>query len=379
MSPESCKTTILAVDDSPANIDVVKEALSPEYLVKAAVDGKTALKIVQQKMPDLILLDILMPDVDGYEVCRLLKADPATRDIPIIFLTVKDQDADEAFGLSLGAVDYIIKPISPAILKERVRTHLSLRKAHRELKEQNEELIKAARLREDVDNITRHDLKGPLSVIIGYPDLILLNASLTAEQISYLKSIQEAGYTMLSMINTSLNLLKMEQGQYQLSPEPIDAVRVLRKILKEYESLTRRDNLKVAIVRNGRPVRDGEEFRFMGEELLAFSMFSNLIKNAVEASPSGETITIGLESGPAMNRVCIFNKGAVPAEIRERFFDKYATAGKKWGTGLGTYSARLMAETLRGSIELDTSHPDGTTVRVLLPAAGSPAEAPPSH
>lgn len=375
MSQERCKTTILAVDDSPANIDVVKEVLSPDYQIKAAVDGKTALKVVEQKRPDLILLDIIMPDMDGYEVCRRIKADPATRDIPVIFLTVKDQDTDEAFGLALGAVDYIIKPISPAILKERVKTHLSLREAQRALQDQNEELIKAARLREDVDNIMRHDLKGPLSVIIGYPDLILMHDNLTEDQKGYLTSIQESGYTMLSMINTSLNLLKMERGQYELNPEPVDLIRIFRKIFKEYEGITRRDNLSMRLTVAGRPAPETAEFCFLGEELLAFSLFSNLVKNAVEASPHGQTITVDLApSDSGMHRVSIFNLGVVPEEIRSRFFEKYVTAGKKFGTGLGTYSARLMAETLRGSIALDVSDPEGTTVNVMLPAADRGAQ-----
>lgn len=370
MTQERCRTTILAVDDSPANIDVVKEVLSPDYQVKAAVDGKTALKIIEQKKPDLILLDIIMPDMDGYEVCRRIKSDAATQDIPVIFLTVKDQDADEAFGLALGAVDYIIKPISPAILQERVKTHLSLREAQRTLQAQNDELIRAARLREDVDNIMRHDLKGPLSVIIGYPDLILVHDNLRADQIGYLRGIQESGYTMLSMINTSLNLLKMERGLYELNPQPVDLFLIFRKVLKEFEGLTRRDKLVVKLTRSGHPAGDSTGILFMGEELLAFSLFSNLVKNAVEASPRGENVTVDVETvNDGTIRVSITNLGTVPEAIRGRFFDKYVTAGKKFGTGLGTYSARLMAETLRGSIALDVSDPAGTTVVVTLPAA----------
>lgn len=368
MSEATFKPTILAVEDSPANIDVVKEVLSPEYRVKAAVDGETALKIIRQEHPDLILLDIIMPEMDGYEVCRRVKSDPATRDIPIIFLTVKDEDADEARGLALGAVDYIVKPICPAILKERVKTHLALRQAQRTLQEHNEELLRAARLREDVDNIMRHDLKGPLSVIIGYPDLVLTGDNLTQEQIGYLTNIQESGYLMLSMINMSLNLLKMECGQYELSPEPVDLVRIFRRIFREYETLSRRENLEMELRLDGRPPGKDSQFRVMGEELLAFSLFSNLIKNAVEASPRNETVRVTVESAGDAVRVSVFNHGCVPEAIRDRFFEKYVTAGKKYGTGLGTYSARLMAETLCGSIALDVSHPEGTTVTVLLPS-----------
>ncbi|MET0047066.1 MAG: two-component system response regulator [Sedimenticola sp.] len=130
--------TILAVDDTPTNIDVVKAVLSDSYFVQASINGQMALKIIEKKKPDLILLDIMMPEMDGYEVCRRLKADESTRDIPIIFLTAKAEVEDETKGLELGAVDYITKPISPPILKERVKTHLELKTARDYLKRQNE-------------------------------------------------------------------------------------------------------------------------------------------------------------------------------------------------------------------------------------------------
>jgi adenylate cyclase len=124
---ETKKHTILAIDDAPENLDAVKGMLAPKYVVKAATSGRMALKIVEKKKPDLILLDILMPEMDGFEVCRRLKENPDTMDIPIIFLTAKDQTADEAKGFALGAADYIHKPFSPPILQARVGTHLALR------------------------------------------------------------------------------------------------------------------------------------------------------------------------------------------------------------------------------------------------------------
>lgn len=120
--------TILVVDDTPANLSLMTGLLRDEYKVKAAIDGEKALRIAQASPPpDLILLDIMMPGMDGYEVCRRLKADPATRDIPVIFLTAKSGIEDEKMGLDLGAVDYITKPISPPIVMARVRNHLVLK------------------------------------------------------------------------------------------------------------------------------------------------------------------------------------------------------------------------------------------------------------
>lgn len=127
------KQTILAVDDTPENLDVVKGILTPEYVVKAAVNGKMALKIAQAQPPNLILLDIMMPGMDGYEVCTALKADTKTRDIPVIFLTAMDQTRDETKGFELGAADYIMKPVSPPVLEARVKTHLALKQNMDEL------------------------------------------------------------------------------------------------------------------------------------------------------------------------------------------------------------------------------------------------------
>ena len=135
---EAKKQTILAVDDTLANIDVVKGVLAQDYLVQAALSGKMALKIIEKQKPDLILLDIMMPEMDGYEVCEILKSQAETKDIPIVFLTAKSQEDDETKGLALGAVDYITKPISPPILKERVKNHLILQASRNLLARQNE-------------------------------------------------------------------------------------------------------------------------------------------------------------------------------------------------------------------------------------------------
>jgi putative two-component system response regulator len=137
---EEQKKIILTVDDTIINIDVVKGILAKDYLVQAATSGKMALKIIEKQKPDLILLDIMMPEMDGYEVCQILKSKESTKNIPVIFLTAKSEESDEAKGLALGAVDYITKPISPPILKERVKNHLILQESKKVLEQQNEVL-----------------------------------------------------------------------------------------------------------------------------------------------------------------------------------------------------------------------------------------------
>lgn len=121
-------TTILIVDDMPSNIEILNQVLGGEYDILFATGGREALEIAANEVPDLILLDVMMPNMDGYQVCKKLKADPRTQRIPVIFITAMDQDEDEARGLNLGAIDYLTKPIRPAIVKARVRNHLQLKR-----------------------------------------------------------------------------------------------------------------------------------------------------------------------------------------------------------------------------------------------------------
>ncbi len=129
------KNTLLVVDDTPENIDVLRGILGGDYMVKIANNGSLALKIVAAQPPDLILLDVMMPGMDGYEVCRQLKENETTRDIPIIFVTARGEVADETLGFELGAADYITKPVSPPIVHARVRAHLALSNQRRHLEQ----------------------------------------------------------------------------------------------------------------------------------------------------------------------------------------------------------------------------------------------------
>lgn len=136
------KQTILVVDDTPENIDVLVGILRDQYKVRAASHADQAFKAIAKKVPDLVLLDIMMPEIDGYEVCKRLKADPTTADLPVIFLTAKTAVEDEIKGFDLGAVDYITKPISPPVVLARVATHLSLKSARESLETKNKQLKK---------------------------------------------------------------------------------------------------------------------------------------------------------------------------------------------------------------------------------------------
>jgi DNA-binding response OmpR family regulator len=372
------KPRILIVDDDRYNLNILVHMLKSTYRIIVAKNGKEALrKAISPHPPDLILLDIMMPGMDGYEVCQRLKAHPKTHAIPVIFITAMSEVGDEIKGFEVGAIDYLTKPVSPSIVKARVKNHLELKQARKvleeqkqTLEEQNKALIEAARLREDVECITTHDLKTPLNTILGFSQVIMEEKHLPEKALAYLKRVEESGYKMLDMLNRSLNLLKMEQGTYQVQLTSVDLVQVVDKIAVETKKLIQSKNLTLDLFVNGHPPGAKGMFCVHGENLLCYSMLANLIKNALEASPEGERVLVTFETTDQAT-IRIHNQGAVPEHIQDKFFEKYVTSGKKRGTGLGTYSAKLMAETQHGGIAMTTSERDGTTVTIRLPKAAN--------
>jgi len=169
------------------------------------------------------------------------------------------------------------------------------------------------------------------------------------------------------MINLSLDLFQMERGMYQFKPEKMDILKTVKRVFTDGQIIMKGKSLSGDIRFNGKSITDKQEFYIYAEELLCYSMLANLIKNAIEASPKKEQIAIDIVDENDAAVISIYNRGAVPADIRAKFFDKYVTSGKSMGSGLGTYSAKLIAETHGGSIHLDTSDQKGTAVTVLLP------------
>jgi len=365
---------VLLIDDMPKNLQLLSDILTRNgYDVRTAISGPLALQYLETHSPDVILLDIKMPVMDGFEVCRRIKANGKNRDIPVIFISALGEVEDKITAFEVGGVDYVTKPFQMEEVLARVDTHLRLVRALKEMEaqkdlieNQNRELIEAAKLREDIDAIIRHDLKAPLQPIINYPQKLLKNKNLTEKEQIRLAFIKQAGYRMLHMINSSLDLFKMERGIYQLKPVPIDILPLINEIEKESNDTRTAKDLSIEIMVSERPVNQEETFTVLGEELLCYTLLANLIKNAIEASPIGERIRIDVEKEESAI-ISIHNKGAVPQEIRERFFEKYVTYRKSGGTGLGTYSAKLIAEAQHGRISMTTSEDKGTTITIWLP------------
>lgn len=269
---------------------------------------------------------------------------------------------------------------------------ITAQRAMREkLAAQNAALEDNVRLREDMERMSRHDLKTPLNSIIGVTRMLREDPRMAPDQRELLGITERAGYRILEMVNLSLELARIEQGSYDFRPQAVNLREVLARVLLDTHGLAEAHGVAIREAR-----AQAQPVHVRAEELLTYSIIANVLKNAVEASGSGGVVTVSLEPGDPV-RLAVHNPGQVPAAVAERFFQKYITAGKSGGTGLGAYSARLMARVQEGDLTMRTG-PEGTQLTLtlaplaaeavpalhepqpagLLPASTAPAGAPPN-
>ena len=231
-----------------------------------------------------------------------------------------------------------------------------------ERRAQEEALRESVRLREEVERMSRHDLKTPLNSVIAVSRLLREGGNVSRDDEELLSIVERAGYRILSMVNLSLDLFRMEQGSYQFRPQAIDLADVVHKVAADLESQAASKGVALVLRQSGRSAA-------RAEELLSYSMLANLVKNAIEAEPEGGTVAVTVEGAGPRVSIHVHNSGVVAESVRSRFFEKYATTGKSAGLGLGTYSALLMARVQEGDITLHSTPEAGTTVSVRLHAA----------
>lgn len=222
-------------------------------------------------------------------------------------------------------------------------------------------------LREDVERMIQHDLRTPLGNIIHIPGLMLEEGGLTREQRDQIKAVAESGETILRMINLSLDIHRMERGRFVMRPVPFDLPALIRRIVADLAALASAKKLDVRLSFEGRPLEPDDALAIPGDKTLCYAMLANLVKNAMEAAPESSAVTVDVAAGPSDALISVHNEGKIPEDFRDRIFDKYATRGKPGGTGLGTYSARLIARAHKGELTLDASEKRGVRLIVRLP------------
>jgi hypothetical protein len=357
---------ILVVDDYPVSLKLLEQLFKDEYQVLTATDGASALALCRaDPMPDLLLMDVLMPGMDGFEVVRRLQERPETAQIPVIFVTGNTDEETKLKGMELGAVDFVSKTSDPKALRARVRNFIKFIDMRRKLQADFDTMLDAANMREDVENTARHDIKGSMAGIVGMVHSLADDPDMAPKHSAQLRLVAQTAQQVIDMVNMSGELYKMETGNFTLKAMPVNVGEILHRIV----DLSRNTYFDMGLtieVDTDTPV--GTELpQALGDANLCYSMFQNLVKNACEAAPPGARVVVALRDENPL-RVEISNPGVVPPELRTCFFDKFATSGKKGGSGIGTYSALMLAKAQHGNVSMVTSDErNSTAVTVTLP------------
>jgi len=357
---------ILLVDDDARVLASTLALFKDDFQVVTASDGAAALAQCQsEQVPDLLISDVQMPGMDGLELVSQLRQRPQTAQIPVIFVTGSDDEATRRRGMELGAVDFVEKTADPATLRAKVRNFLKLIDRHRQLQADFDAMQEAALLREDVEHTTRHDIKGALAGVVGMVHSLAEDPDMNPRHAGQLRLVERTAQQAIDLVNLSSELYKIETGHYNLQAAPVDLGDVLHRIV-DVARVTFADKRLTIEVDTDTPV--GTELpQALGDANLCYSLFQNLVKNACEAAPPDTRVSVTLKDEKPL-RVVIGNRGVVPAGLRDRFFDKFATSGKSGGSGIGTYSAMMLARAQGGDIQMHTSDESNRTdITVTLP------------
>lgn len=357
---------VMAIDDEEVDLDQIVAALDDDFQVVVATDGATALEDIARQLPDLILLDVVMPGMDGHEVCRRLKADPSTRDIPVIFITVKDETEDEAHGFALGAVDYISKPFNQTIVRARVRTHLELLQQRNQLRES------ISRIEHEAEILRQ---KADLGIQAGALAHDLNNILVVTCSVKYLPELIPDGVPGRDQLKKDVAMImeNMKLGceicrgytSYLRDIDEHATVQPVPPLLQPLDMYARKfpGKLERDIATDVPPVC------CKGHQLKR--VFMNLFVNAMQAVENREDpwISIRLWGGGACVYFTISDNGpGIPAAIMPRIFEERFTT-KKEGTGLGLFLAKQIVDAHQGTIEARSPVGGGATFVLSFPAA----------
>ena len=349
--------TILIVDDTPANLGVLVETLGAAgYQLMVAEDGEEALAQTEQTQPDLILLDVMMPGIDGFETCRRLKARPQTRDVPVLFMTALNEKADKLTAFSAGGVDYITKPIEQEEAMARVRTHLTLRGLRRKLQEQ-------LAVKERFMRIAGHDLRNPLCLILMAAEIARRRP---AEAAGYLENISESAGQMRRIIDT---FLELRGGGTTLPAQGrVDLGLLAGAVARQHELVAERKRITLATELSERlPLA-------RGDAALAYQAFMNFTSNALKFTPPGGRVTISTRALDDRIREEVQDNGpGIPPAERGQLFVEHArlsprpTDGEE-SNGVGLAIVKHLVEAQSGKVGADFPAEGGSIFWFELPA-----------
>ncbi len=355
--------TVLIVDDTPANIDVLTEALQPlNVTVAVATSGEKALRVVTSLNPDLILLDVMMPGIDGFEVCKRLKAASATAEIPVIFVTAKTETQDILNGFKLGAVDYVLKPFRHDEVCARVRTHLELRRSQQELMQLNAQKNRFL-------GMAAHDLRNPLAAVSSYiEDIIAEDAELpAAERVAILRSIYSVCNEMLSLVNDLLDVSAIEAGSLDLKKCKFDLSEAVRTRARMHVGGAARKCIVLLTEVPPSVEVDADPNRLA-------QVLDNLISNAIKFSPPQREVLIRVTQDPSGVELSVKDQGpGMTAEDQSKMFQDFQTlsarpTGNEKSTGLGLAIVKKVVDAHGAGIRVESAPGAGTTFAIRFPS-----------
>jgi two-component system sensor histidine kinase/response regulator len=371
------RARVLVVDDIAKNLQLIGTMLrSAGCAVMPATSGAEALESVRVQLPDLVLLDLMMPEMDGLEVCRRFKADPLTERIPIIFLTASNEMEHLVKGFEVGAVDYVTKPFNAPELLARVRTHLELKHARERLREMNDE-------KNEFMGIAAHDLRNPLSAVKGYAEMILEDAQLLkngevtdvpacgAELERTGRQVREAAARMGEMVQNLLDANRIERGEMKLKLAPAELVALAFSVVESHRPRATAKEQKLQFVAAPAPVA------VVVDAGVTVQVIENLVSNAVKYSPSGKNIFVRLKREPTAARLEVQDEGpGLSAEDQKKLFGKFARlsakpTGGEHSTGLGLSIVKKMVEAMNGRVWCESQLGHGATFIVEFPSVQS--------
>ena len=376
--PSPLPPRILVVDDNPLNRGALSDLLEAMgYGVDAAENGDAALARVRSVPPDLILLDIMMPGMNGYEVCRRLKADPRSRNIPVVFVTALSETEDKVAAIEAGGDDFLTKPFHRPILLARIRSLLRLKRAGDELESSYRRLQALERLRDDLMKMIVHDLKSPLMGVLGTLEIITDGdlGPLSAEQQRLLADAHQRGDDMLHLIDDLLELTQLEESRLTLQLAELDAGALLREVAEEWRVRVEHGAAELA-------VDEPPPLRFRADEHLIRRVFGNLLGNAVKHG--GSNLRIRLSAAPepqadgggtGVHFTVADNGVGIPEAYHDMIFHKFGSVGpvrpELRSSGLGLTFCKLAVEAHGGRIWLQSGEGKGSAFHFVLPASYS--------
>ena len=359
------KNRVLIVDDESANIMALTHILGADYTIYAAKNGESAIKAAEKYLPDLILLDILMPDMDGYEVISWLKRGEKTKVIPVIFITGLSSAEAEERGLGLGAADYISKPFSSAVVKLRVHNQIKIIN-QTQLIIEKETTEKSSRARSEFLSRMSHEMRTPMNAIIGMTQIAEKTDNI--EKLKYCLSIIGNSSThLLGLINDILDMSKIEAGKLALDNTPINIEKMLIKLCNLFTDKIEDKKIRFNIV-----LDKNIRMHYIGDELRLSQVLTNLVSNAVKFTPEGGNIEVTVEEAlkSAQHRVLRFavkDTGiGMTEEQMSRLFNAFeqadsSTTREYGGTGLGLAISKNIVEMMGGKIWIDSEPGKGST------------------